>query len=180
MIILILYRSKNNGNLKMISEDEFKALKENQKIMHSDNKKEGICNNFYKPIEKVAWFSSNSIQHPLQTTKNNTNTICSYSIDQSYDYLTTTYLRVQTGEWRVKPDYIGKVKICLTRNYGYNLIKNATMYLNGSVDMDSFDNVSCEVYFGFNQIKGCGFRSSHERRIGNLKKLREWERSSSK
>ena len=154
----------------MISICEFEALKESQRIMHQDEGLTGIFNNFYKPIEKTLWFSCNSISMNCSSSGRS----YTYDIDSSYQYLSTTFLNFKTGEWRVKPEYIGQVKICLTKNFGYNLIEKASMYLNGSVCMDTFDSFGCDVYFGFNQTRGCGFRSSHERCIGNLKRLREW------
>lgn len=96
-----------------------------------------------------------------------------FSVKTAYHYLLYSYLCFKTPNVKVKREFSKKVRIAWCHNLGTNVVikaifKNDNDVLN-TITRNTYDN-----YFQFMQIKGNNKKFNHDKGIGNIPVLENW------
>lgn len=155
-----------------IAKDQFDSISECQNEMHTIKKNDGadMVTPYYKKYIKTSWRSRVIAQF---TSQPDGNSDIVYPVDNHFHYLEYTYLTAKLPAIRIKPEHIGKVRICWCHDPGNNM-RTRAVFLEDDVQYNTIDNVWGDIHPQFFQKPGAGHRECHNMGTGIVTHLEEW------
>lgn len=159
------------------SEVELKSFSESQKDINvrSDNDVtlgEEVMSDFYQDFHRTLWSSSMKVKIE---SSSNSNTI-TYTIPDRWHLILYSYRTCVTPLVKIKPEYIGKVRIAWTHNLADNHVESASFFID-SISYHNLDSVSLDIDRGFYGSKNYNKNKMAAIHRGNNAICEKWSES---
>ncbi len=153
---------------------ELRNLTEFQKEWHNAHKRkdgtlEEIDSIFHYEFRKGIWYTRLHSKMPCVESDDE----YVFKANMTFHYLLYTYMVQQFPYVAVKPEYIGKYKICWGHNLPIHTIEEARFEVD-DVEYNRLDADWLDDWYEWYMKRGTGFRELHNQSAGNLPKYEKW------